>query len=57
MVDSKVLLNTKELASALNCSTSLINKLKNNGTIPFIKIGSSVRFNFKDVINKLEENN
>lgn len=57
MQDGKELLTDKELALFFNCSTQLIHKLKNNGKIPFIKIGYLVRYNPKDVLNALEKNN
>ena len=56
MIEQQRLLNTKELALFLNCSESLIHKLKNEGKIPYIKIGYLVRFKPEDVINILKEN-
>lgn len=56
MSENKDLLTIEELAMLLNCSTQLIRKLKNEGKIPFIKIGYLLRFNTKDVINTLKEN-
>ena len=55
MLDSIEYLTVNELATFLNCSTSLIHKLKNSGTIPFIKIGTSVRFSKEEVIETLKE--
>ena len=56
MIEKQHLLNTKELALFLNCSESLIHKLKNEGKIPYIKIGYLVRFKPEDVIDILKEN-
>jgi len=55
MLNSMEYLTTNELASILNCSTGLIHKLKNNGKIPFMKIGTSVRFSKEEVIEALKE--
>ena len=55
MLDSNEYSTVNELATFLNCSTGLIHKLKNNGTIPFIKIGSSVRFSKEEVIEALKK--
>lgn len=56
MSEKEQFLTDKELAMFLNCSTQLIHKLKDNGKIPFIKIGYLVRFNPKDVVSALEKN-
>ena len=49
------IIGVEELATFLNCSSSLIHKLKNNGKIPFFKVGSSVKFIKKDVLTALKE--
>ena len=55
MTEKQPLLNTKDLAIFLNCSEGLIHKLKTQGKIPFIKIGSSIRFEKEKVVEALEE--
>ena len=54
MNETKDLLNVEELAIFLNCSTGLIHKLKIQGKLPFIKVGSSVRFEKAEVLNYLK---
>lgn len=56
MLETKELLNVEELATYLNCSTALIHKLKNLGKLPYIKIGSSIRFQKHEVLAALKEN-
>lgn len=56
MFFSKEYLTSKELAIFLNCSNSLIRKLKRERRIPFIKIGSSIRFSKAEVLKALKEN-
>ena len=43
-------LTTEELASILKCSKSFVRKLKSNGTFPYYKIGSSIRFNKNEIL-------
>lgn len=56
MVESKELLNVEELATYLNCSIGLVHKLKQQGKLPYIKIGSSIRFQKHEVLEALKEN-
>ena len=44
------LLTKKDVATLLNLSVSMINKLMTKG-LPYIKIGKSVRFNEESVLN------
>ena len=55
MTETKEFLNIDELATLLKCSTGLIHKLKNTGTIPFIKIGTCIRFEKNEVLKSLEK--
>ena len=38
-----------QLAAELNSTRQLVDRLKNRGAIPFIKVGHFVRFNLDDV--------
>jgi excisionase family DNA binding protein len=49
-----MLINKQELADILNLSVSMINKLMKKG-LPYIKIGKSVRFDEKSVLNWIKE--
>ena len=53
-MEKEHLLTTKELALFLNCSVSLINKLKREGKIPFRCINSLIRFEKTEVLNYLK---
>lgn len=55
MKESLEIVDVEGLATFLNCSKSLIHKLKNKGIIPFMKIGTSVRFSKEEVIEALKE--
>jgi len=56
MLNNTNLLTTEEIAKFLNCKTGVINKLKRQNKIPYIKIGSLVRFDKEEVIKQLKEN-
>lgn len=56
MLNNTVLLTTEEIANFLNCKTGIINKLKKQNKIPYIKIGTLVRFDKEEVIKQLKEN-
>lgn len=56
MLETKELLNVEELATYLNCSIGLVHKLKQQGKLPYIKIGSSIRFQKHEVLEALKEN-
>lgn len=49
------LLTIEEVAKVLNCKTGVINKLRKQKKIPYIKIGSLVRFDKSEVIRQLKE--
>lgn len=57
MFEKESFLKVEELALLLNCSTSFIRKLKREGRIPYIKIGRTIRFSKKDVLESLNEYN
>lgn len=54
MQEGKSMLSVEELAEFLNCSQGLIHKLKNQGKLPFIKIGTSIRFDKAEVLSTLK---
>jgi len=56
MQEEKEFLTTEEVAKMLNCKTGIINKLKKQKKIPYIKIGALVRFDKAEVIRQLKEN-
>lgn len=43
------LLNTKEVSSILRVTTRTIRKLTSEGSLPYIKVGSNIRFKKNDV--------
>lgn len=45
----KMLLNIKEIATALGVSTATVNKWKKLESLPHLKVGKSVRFREADV--------
>jgi excisionase family DNA binding protein len=49
-----VLMTFKEVAALLRISDRHAAKLKADGKLPFVKIGSSVRFDRIDVLNLLQ---
>ena len=49
------ILNVEELALLLKCSPSFIHKLKREYKIPYLKLGSSLRFVKQDVLRALKE--
>jgi excisionase family DNA binding protein len=49
-------LNRKQLADILNCSPGTIYRLTVNGAIPYIKIGSDLRYSLDSVLHVLEAN-
>lgn len=48
------LLTKKDVATLLNLSVSMINKLMTKG-LPYIKIGKSVRFDEESILNWIKE--
>ena len=52
----KSLLNIKELAEKLSVSTHCVRKHVFEKTIPFIKLGGSIRFDPDDIQKFLDEN-
>lgn len=54
---SEPLLTSSELAKWLNIKESTIRKKVSNNRIPYLKIGSSVRFRVEDIQQWLVENN
>ena len=50
------LLTRKELAKLLKISEKTIDRLREGRKIPFCKVGRSIRFNKKDVLEYLEQN-
>ena len=50
------MLTVKQLSEYLNCSGSQVYKLKDSGEIKSTRIGSAIRFKFKDVKEYLESN-
>lgn len=50
------LLSPSDLAKILNISRPSVYRLIEGRTIPFYKVGGSLRFSEKDVIKYLEEN-
>ncbi len=50
------LLTVPEVAELLKISTSGVRRLQQQRTIPFIKVGGSVRFDRRDIAMYLERN-
>lgn len=53
--DDPRIINTKELCKILNVTEPTIIRWRRKGKIPFMQIGSAVRFNLNDVLKSLEE--
>ena len=49
------LIKVKELAELLRISDSTVYRLKENGDIPFLKIGGSLRFQLSDISEYLQK--
>jgi excisionase family DNA binding protein len=48
-------ITTKELCKFLNITTPTVIRWRKKGKIPFINIGSAIRFNLTDVMSALEK--
>jgi hypothetical protein len=49
------LVNRKQIAVELNCSTAVVDRLKNEGAIPYISCGHFVRFDLDQVRAALQK--
>lgn len=49
-------LTIQEVAKMLNCKVGLVNKLRKQKKISYIKIGTLVRFDKAEIIRQLKEN-
>lgn len=48
------IIDTRELCKRLNVTEPTIIRWRKKGAVPYFNIGSSVRFNFEDVIDALK---
>ncbi len=53
----EILLTRDELCEKLGISKPTLHKRMNDGSIPFIKLGSRTFFKMNDVIKSMEDNN
>lgn len=56
MLEQFQLIDAELLAKVLNVTKRTIHTLTNNGSIPFIQVGLSKRYQLKEVIKVLREN-
>ena len=54
-INETILLTTQEVATQLNVSQRTVARRINNGELPIIKIGRSIRVSKADVINFVEQ--
>ena len=48
------LITENELSKRLNISKVTLHKYRKNGTIPFIKIGRNIRYDYQEVLKSME---
>ena len=48
------IIDTKELCKRLNITEPTVIRWRKKGLVPFLNIGSSVRFNYENVLHALE---
>lgn len=53
--DEPEIISENELCSRLNISKPTASTWRNRGRIPFIQIGSAIRYNYKEVLNALRQ--
>lgn len=53
--EEETLMDSRELSEFLDVSKVTIHKWRKQGRIPFIRIGTRIRFQKKDVLNSLEQ--
>ena len=52
-IKSNEIIDTKELCKRLNITEPTVIRWRKKGVVPFLNIGSSIRFNYEDVIQSL----
>lgn len=55
LIQEDRLIDSVELAYFLNCSEGEVKKLRENEIIPFVYVGTSVKFKKEEVLNALKE--